>query len=159
MNPLDDAEIISRYTRAQAIDDGTLIDLMQRPTSERPELDDLRSLVLEAGCRYPVAMTAAAFSQSVHYLDDRPLPECQDLKGRLWDVLWMLKLAMRRVDGDTVLFQVIVRHEDKGDWQSNEVPLREGRHVNRMMRLTTLKCVCGPGDDLSPVLTIMQPDE
>src|SRR4051794_7218297 len=43
----DGAEIISGYSRAQAIADGVLVDLNQRPTPERPELDDLDAIARE----------------------------------------------------------------------------------------------------------------
>ena len=46
----DGAEIISGYGQAQAIAD---VDLNQRPTPERPELDDLDAIAREAGIRYP----------------------------------------------------------------------------------------------------------
>ena len=50
-------------------------------------------MVAEAGFRYPVAMTATVFCSYVSPLegDDEKLAPCQDIKGRLWDVLWMLK--------------------------------------------------------------------
>ena len=76
---------ISIYTRRQAIEDGVLVDLMQPETM---------GLVREAGFRFPVAMTIGAFSVTVSE-PDKPLPAGQDLKGRLWDVLWMLKLAIK----------------------------------------------------------------
>ena len=79
----DDAEIISTYTRAQAIEDGMLVDVTETAR--------------EAGFRYPVAMTSAAWSDCVAWTDEdtqRQAP--QDESGRLWDVLWMAKQAARR---------------------------------------------------------------
>jgi hypothetical protein len=91
---------ISVYTRRQAIDDGVLVDLMQPETV---------GLVREAGFRFPVAMTTTAFCATVGELDT-PLPAGQDLKGRLWDVLWMLKLAIKssKPGNDRVSFSVVV---------------------------------------------------
>src|SRR4051794_7866001 len=88
----DDAEIISRYTRGQAIADGLLVDLMQPETA---------GLVREAGFKWPVAMTATAFAKAVAPIADdgepdtaaNSLPPTQDLNGRLWDMLWMLQCA------------------------------------------------------------------
>jgi len=135
-NPWEDAPVIYRYTRAQAIEDGILVDLMQHPTPERPELDDLRSLVLEAGFRIPAAMTVTAFNEAVAPIGG-DLPPGQDLKGRLWDVLMALRVAGRlKTDDDRVHFKVAVwngeRHEDVALW-----------------------ALCGPGDEGEPVLTIM----
>ena len=50
-HPFDGAEIISRYTRAQALEDGVLVDLMQ---------DTMRD-VARQHYRYPVACTAAVW--------------------------------------------------------------------------------------------------
>ena len=64
-DPLGFGEPISVYSRAQAIEDGVLVDLMQHPTPERPELDDLAKLVREAGFNVPLAMTCGAFAATV----------------------------------------------------------------------------------------------
>jgi hypothetical protein len=47
------------------------------------------AMVAEAGFRYPVAMTATVFCRYVAPLegDGEELAPCQDIKGRLWDVL------------------------------------------------------------------------
>lgn len=136
-----DFHLIHRYTRAQAIADGVLIDLMQHPTPEGPEQDDLRALVHEAGFRIPVAMTATAFAETVHPLDGSVLPEGQDLTGRLWDVLWMLRCAIACAgDNDRVNFTVHIF---------------DGKRHHPV----ELYAVCGPGDHGEPVITIMRPDE
>lgn len=134
--PWADAVVIYQYTRADAIEDGVLVDLMQHPTPERPELDDLCSLVREAGFRVPVAITATAFNETVAPTDGE-LPPGQNLKGRLWDVLMALRVAGRlRADDDRVHFKVAV-------WNGKK---RED---------VALWALCGPGDDAKPVLTIM----
>jgi len=118
---------ISIYTRGQAIEDGVLVDLMQTETV---------GLVREAGFRFPVAMTVGAFSATVGE-PDKPLPAGQDLKGRLWDVLWMLKLAIKSSKpGNVVSFSVNV-------WDGSR-----RKRVN-------LWSLCGPGDNAEPVITIM----
>ena len=119
---------IHRYTRANALRDGVLIDVT--PTA------------LEAGIRYPVALTAAAWAECVAV---PPGVECQDEAGRLWDVLWLLRRAIRgSKDGAGELrFGVHVRNDN-----------REGTPP-----LVRLKAVCGPGDGGEPVVTVMLPDE
>lgn len=141
------AEIISGYSRAQAIEDGVLVDLMQEGTVKA---------VREAGFTIPVAMTAAAFGQTVAPIDGGELPAGQDVQGRLWDVLYMLRQAVRVSDGgDTIRYGLIVQQDSKVPRQSNE-----RRHGNSWRaRLTTLKAVCGPADDGSPCITIMQQHE
>jgi hypothetical protein len=119
---------ISIYTRRQAIEDGVLVNLMQ------PEMMEL---VREVGFRFPVAMSMGAFCATVGELD-KPLPAGQDLKGRLWDVLWMLKLAIKssKPGNDRVSFGVNV-------WDGTR-----RKRVN-------LWSLCGLGDNAEPVITIM----
>ena len=128
----DDAEIIYAYTRAQAIEDGVLVDVSETAK--------------EAGFVYPVAMTSAAWADCVEWGDEdtkRQVP--QDEFGRLWDVLWMAKIAVRQGSGGTQLLYPLHR-----------VP-RGGK--GHKPQLTHLKLVCGPGDTPEPVITIMLPDE
>jgi hypothetical protein len=121
-------DIISRYTRAQAIEDGTLVDVTDTPERK------------EAGIKYPVAMTQAVFAQCVE-LTDAAKRAGNDVKGRLWDVLWMMRFPVRRPDPTTVIFELRCVIDRKG-------PSR-----------VQLKAVCGPGDDGEPVITIMTPEE
>lgn len=125
------AEVIYAYTRQQAIEDGVLVDLMQ------PEFVEL---VHNAGFRFSVAMTAEAFHDYVE-LTPMATEMCNDLKGRLWDVLWMLRVAIQKQRGNSsnIVFQFYcVTDQIKP-------------------KLCTLKAVCGPGDQGEPVLTIMHP--
>jgi hypothetical protein len=120
----ENAEVIHRYTRAQALADGVLV--------------DVSAVAREAGIKYPTALTRAVFDR---YVTVPPKVECQDEAGRLWDVVYMLSLACRRVDGPILLYTVYVRND------------------NRRPRPVRLKAVCGPDDDGSPCLTVMLPDE
>jgi hypothetical protein len=122
----DDAEVIFSYSRKQAIEDGVLI--------------DVTATAKEAGIRFPVALTAAAWGRCVAV---PPGVACQDEAGRLWDVLTLFRLAARRGGSDTLLFGVHVRNDNRG----------------RTPPLVRLKAVCAPGDDAAPVITIMLPDE
>ena len=124
-----DADIISRYTRALAIEDGVLVDVSH--TSERKEL----------GFRFPVALTSSVLHQCV------AVPEgvvYQDWHGRLWDLLFMLRHAIRRSGGgEQVNFGVHVRNDNSAGTPP----------------LVALKAMCGPGDNGEPVITVMLPDE
>lgn len=125
----DDAPVIFSYTRAQAIEDGVLVDMTQ---------DELGKLAKEAGFKYPIAMTSTSFRECVA-LTDAAKKACNDISGRWWDVLWMLRHAikMQKEDGDTLFFTVHVVRD--------QITPTE----------TRLKCVCGPGDNGEPVMTIM----
>ena len=126
-------EVISTYTRAQAIEDGVLI--------------DTGSMAQEAGFKWPVAVTSAAWADCVAWSeDDSDKQVHQDQSGRLWDVLFMASHAIRTGSGsgDRLLFQLY------------RVP-RDGRSMEA--ELTTLKLIVGPGDQGEPVITILLPDE
>jgi hypothetical protein len=124
----DGAEVIYAYTRAQAIEDGVLV--------------DVSSVAREAGIKFPVTLTSTVWGQYVE------VPEgvnCQDEKGRLWDILWMFRCAARNFSGETLFFKLYVRNHNRERLSRND--------------LVTLKALCGPGDDAEPVITIMLPDE
>lgn len=122
-------EVIYAYTRAQAIADGVLIDVTT----------DAR----EAGLRFPVAVTRAVWDRYVEIPDGIV---GQDDRGRLWDIVWMLRVAIARGSGgDRCDFHVYVRNHNR---------LKLTRRD-----LVKLKAICGPGDQAEPVITIMLPDE
>jgi hypothetical protein len=145
----DNAEVISRYTRKQAIEDGILVDLSTGET---------KRLVGEAGIKYPVAMTATSWNATVglggKWVADpeneggevMELPVGQDAIGRTWDVLWMLKCAVtgllgreaKHLDATTLVYPVRV-------W--------DGKRTRKVM----LKSACGPNDDGSPCIIVMLP--
>jgi hypothetical protein len=133
--------VIYAYTRAQAIEEGTLIDVSE---SAR-----------EAGINFPTALTSAVWADYVAVPAE--MKGHQDEMGRLWDVLWMFSWAVRsgRITGATGAFEVIIAKPDKGDWRENE----KAQSGNRDQRLVTLKAVCGPSDDGSSCVTIMRPEE
>ncbi len=88
-----------------------------------------------------MALTRAAWERCVSV---PPGVACQDEAGRLWDVLWVLRCAIRGGDGGPeVRFAVHVRNDD-GDGTPP---------------LVQLKALCGPGDEGEPVITVMLPDE
>jgi hypothetical protein len=69
---------------------------------------------------------------------------CQDEAGRLWDVLWMLRLAIGRSAGGCVLaFALHVRNDNR----------------ERTPPLMRLKTVAGLDDNGEPSITVMVPEE
>ena len=90
------ADLIHRYSRADALRDGVLI--------------DVSATAREAGIRWPVALTRAVWERCVTV---PPGVACQDEAGRLWDVCWVLALAARRGEGAVVLFGVHVRNDNR----------------------------------------------
>ena len=101
----------------------------------------------DCGFRWPVAITAAAWSDCVAWTDaDSSGQVHQDQSGRLWDVLFMAHQAIRssRRGGDRLTFQLY------------RVP-RDGKSTEAA--ITTLKLIVGPGDEGEPVVTILLPDE
>lgn len=144
-----DAPIISRYTRRQAIEDGVLVQLSGPGYAGD---DWVPATCQEAGFRFPLAMTTAAFVDCVSPIDGdgMKLAPCQDIKGRLWDVLWMLKQAIRTHRGPTNLIRFSLRR----------VPnIPTGSRCHPRPQLVNLKAVCGPDDDGEPCITIMLPEE
>lgn len=124
--------VIYSYTRAQAIEDGVLVDVSETAR--------------EAGFRWPVAMSSAAWAECVAWSDEDDQRQVhQDESGRLWDVLWSAFVAIRSTGGGTQM-----------EYPFYCVP-RDGKTTDA--RLTRLKLVCGPGDDGEPVITILLPQE
>ena len=72
--------------------------------------------------------------------DDRSRPYGQSESGRLWDVVYLLSVAARS-GGETVQYTVTFIMKE------------------RQRRTVQLRAVCGPGDDMTPVITIMLSDE
>jgi hypothetical protein len=123
----DHVEVISCYTRADALADGVLVDVSETAR--------------EAGFRIPVAITAAVWGDCVEWTpEDNTHGRYQDQAGRLWDVLWMARLAASSHPDSSRLAYEIVRV----------------RRAGSSSRPATVSLIldCGPGDDASPVMTI-----
>ncbi|HSG11091.1 MAG TPA: DUF6573 family protein [Gammaproteobacteria bacterium] len=88
-------DVISRYTRQQAIEDGFLVDLMQ---------NDLGP-VSRQHYKYPVACTVDVFELMKKAVENPRW--CNDYPGILHDILTMSKHG-RMLDRSTVLFEVII---------------------------------------------------
>ncbi len=121
--------VVSTYTREQAIEDGVLVDATIGDFAE----------VSRQHFRYPIAMTAEVFG-----LIERAVNHprwLNDFKGVWHDILHMSKLGIvSRIDPTQHLFRVIITGT--------------GRKRNH-----TLKIVCHPGDQGEPVMTVMMPHE
>jgi len=88
-DPWAGAEVIFAYTRAQAIEDGVLVDLSE--------------WAREAGFRFPLAVTSAVWGVL------KPGPdlagEGQDVRGRAWDMLTVLRFSIAKASrADEVRF-------------------------------------------------------
>lgn len=125
-------EPIHVYTRAQAIADGAL--------------HDVTDTAREAGFRFPVALTAAAYADTVTWTRSSGL---QDEAGRLWDVLWVAHHAIAAAK--------------RGGFDGDRLPFRLLRIPNtgrgRTPQYTDLVVHVGGGDHAEPVITIMTPHE
>jgi hypothetical protein len=130
-NPFADMPVIFSYTRAQAIEDGVLVNLTE--------------WAKETGFRIPVACTSAVWHEYIVPPEGtRSLGQSE--RGRAHDLLWMLYNAIRaskRSGGtdDRLLYKVI---------------FLQASHRQETVRL---KAICGPGDNAEPVLTVMLPTE
>ena len=117
-------ELIHTYTRAEALAGGVLV--------------DVTAIAREAGFAVPVALTAGVWADVQNIPGSKQ--GLQDPDGRLWDLLYMGRLATRRaLDHSKILYRL---HMDLG-----------------RKRLYVAKLHVGPGDTGEPAVTIMRPDE
>ncbi len=84
----DGAEVVSVYTRAQALEDGVLV--------------DVTDWAREAGFKIPVAVTAGVWG--ILKPSKELEAEGQDVIGRAWDLFTILRHAIRGSGGDEVHF-------------------------------------------------------
>jgi len=136
-----DWNIISTYTRAEAVRDGVQVAIPQE-------------LSREAGIKYPVFITEKVYNKYI------PVPETmkyESSEGRLWDILFMFAWIARITNSDILQFQFVIQLPDIGDWNKFE-KICEG---NRLLREVTLKAIVSPMDldDPQPAITILFPDE
>ncbi len=137
MNAYDMTEffgpVISAYTRSQAIDDGTLVDVTETAR--------------EAGFKIPVAVTRTVWDRIVALPDG--YRGFQDETGRLWDLVWMAHLyAAKATDQNRITMCVLVRDVRKDLRDSHRAPRKHFPIV-----------AIGGGDEGEPVITIMFPED
>lgn len=120
--------VIYAYTRKQAIEDGEQV--------------EVSTTAAEAGIRFPVFLTRAVYDA---YVAVPPNVSGQDESGRLWDIVWMMRFAIKssRSDTDRIPFSLYVRND------------------NRKPKLVNLIAACGAMDidAPQPAITVMMPDE
>jgi len=116
------------YTRSQAIADGFQVEVSKAAA--------------EAGISFPVFLTRAVYDS---FVTVPPGVTAQDEAGRLWDIVWMLRFAIRKAQRSQTRLPVALYV----------------RNDNRRARLIKLIATCGPLDidDPAPAITIMLPDE
>ena len=130
----DFGPVIYTYTRSQAIADGIQIEVSK--------------VAREAGITFPVFLTRAVYDNYVTVPPALQNGKCgshQDEAGRLWDIVWMTRFAIRKAKpGQTRLPVALYVRND-----------------NQRARLIKLLATCGALDidDPQPAITIMMPDE
>ena len=126
---MENFQLISSYTRVQAIDDGGLV--------------DVSAIAKEAGFQYPVFVTRNLWDG---YIEPAPELQHQDATERLLDTLTMLLSTIKSTKNPrsciwfTVSFQMHI----------------DGKHT---IQDVELKSTLSPGGDAVPMITIMLPDE
>lgn len=123
--------VIYAYTRAQAIEDGVLV--------------DVTVTAAEAGFKVPVALTQGLWTEAVAWSQGGT----QDESGRLWDVLWMAFCTIK-ARGPQAL------SERRMNVDVLRVPDEPGATRASLLRFVI---VCGPGDEGEPVITAFLPGE
>lgn len=126
-------EVIHAYTRANALEDGELVDVTEWASADKGFM---------GGFKVPVALTRSAWAA----IEAIPasLEGLADVRGRAHDVLWMASLAARsaaRAGKTRVGFKVIL-------------PSKGTRKRNRILVIDS-----GPGDAGEHVITIGFPED
>ena len=83
--PEEEWRVVHSYSAEQAVSDGVLVEV-------DPELYE------EAGYRWPVRITQGVASLVSPTEEEES--RGQSLEGRLWDVLWMARVAILNADSD-----------------------------------------------------------
>lgn len=105
-------------------------------------LVDITDYASEAGFRWPVAITDTAYNAYIVPSPDL-IAQGQSIKGRLWDLFTMIRKSIKQCPDSSILeFSVLFLLTP-----------------DAQPELISLKSIAGPGDDASPVITIMLPTE
>ena len=135
-------DLIFSYTNREAVEDGALVQVDQKLSSE-------------ASILFPVYITEAVWKR---YVEVPPgLTGCQDLQGRLWDILFMFAWEARKCSNPTLQFRFTCQIPDSSEEEPNE----KKTGVPFQFREVTLKAVIAARDidDPSPAIFIMKPSE
>ena len=98
-----DADVICTYSRAQAIEDGVLVDANAGDFAE----------VTRQHFKVPVAMTAGVFSLIENAVKGRS--GC-DYKGVWHDICWIAKTTGQRSNGSDIHFRVLIAGRLRDLW-------------------------------------------
>lgn len=124
-------DVISSYSRAQAIADGVLVDVTEWASAGKGGM--------LGGFKIPVAITQALWA-TIESIPESQKSQ-QDVRGRAHDVLWMASCAARAGGKRSrAPFEVLMS-------------VREGKRVLRLL------IDVGPGDHAEPVVTIGYPED
>jgi hypothetical protein len=119
---------LHQYSRARAVADGLQVDVTRK--------------AMDAGIRLPVFLTRAVFDQFVTVPSD---VAGQDEAARLWDIVWMLRFALRKAHAG-----------------QSRLPLalyvRNDPHRAKLVKLIAVRGATDI-DDPAPAITVMLPDE
>ena len=126
-------DIISSYSRAEAIADGVLIDAMT----------GVFESVSRQHYKYPVAMTAGVFVLIEQAVNDKKYHN--DFAGIWHDILSMAKQGRDIANGTGKEIVVYIQRFNANPFHAQN---KETLHI-----------LCGPGDNAEPVLTVMLPNE
>jgi hypothetical protein len=133
MDNLFNCNVISAYSRAQAIEDGILV--------------DVTNMAKAVGIKWHVAVTSSVWSDFIEWTDDdRRRQGLQDTEGRLWHIVFTLHLAMKKAD----------KHADVIFFELDILP-RDG--VSYRVKRIKLKAVVSAGDHFEAIITIILPEE
>lgn len=124
-------EVIHSYTRAQALADGSLVDVTETAR--------------EAGFRLPVAVTRTVWVRYCEWPEE--LGTGQSTEGRLWDVLWLAVWAARTAAEPsariTYTLGVVPVDDPEGD----------------PVDVSLWAAITGEGEGGAPVVTIGAPED
>jgi len=118
---------------ADHFEDEVIYSYSRKQAIEDGVLIDLSQDAREAGIKLPTAVTQGVFG----VLSDLSTPG-QDLKGRIWDMLMIFCLHAKKTDGEEIHFAPLF--------------CKYGSQTPEPVKMWAK---CGPGDDGSPVITIM----
>jgi hypothetical protein len=135
-------DIIFSYTTKQAVVDGVLIKTDSKLSSE-------------AAILFPVYFTSAVWEKYVKVPEQ--FKDSQNLKGRLWDILFMFAFRAKNCSGSVLPFRFNCRIPQSKPWSKNE----KKSGISFQHRDVVLKAVITAQDidDPSPAIFIMLPWE
>ncbi|MFD1675633.1 DUF6573 family protein [Alicyclobacillus fodiniaquatilis] len=121
-------EVISTYTRADAIADGVLVDVTETAKA--------------AGVKIPVAVTQKLWAEFITPDPRFVKSHGQSIEGRLWDVLSLFAIYARRVSGTSFTYtvQFVMKESQKRNVQIQAL-IHEGDHCQPVITLSL------PGED------------